>query len=155
MSVIANSPAGARTVVLASPRSFCAGVERAIAVVEQSLDQRGGPIYVRKQIVHNTHVVADPQGRGAVFVDELETVPDGAMVVFSAHGPGWSRPFSPPWPSSGSSPWSNARPLVRPSASACPPQCAPHLPCSAPHTSLEEAQQRDWSHPPVLGGSLP
>ena len=86
MSVTANNPAGARTVLLASPRSFCAGVERAIAVVEQLLDQRGGPIYVRKQIVHNTHVVADLQARGAVFVDELDAVPEGATVVFSAHG---------------------------------------------------------------------
>jgi 4-hydroxy-3-methylbut-2-en-1-yl diphosphate reductase len=86
MSVIANSPAGARAVLLASPRSFCAGVERAITIVERLLDQRGGPIYVRKQIVHNTHVVADLQARGAVFVDELDAVPDGATVVFSAHG---------------------------------------------------------------------
>ena len=76
----------ALTVLLASPRSFCAGVERAIAVVEQLLEARGGPIYVRKQIVHNTHVVADLQARGAVFVDELNSVPDGATVVFSAHG---------------------------------------------------------------------
>ncbi|MGH3962239.1 MAG: 4-hydroxy-3-methylbut-2-enyl diphosphate reductase [Pseudonocardiaceae bacterium] len=86
MSVTANSPAGARTVLLASPRSFCAGVERAIAVVEQLLDQRSDPIYVRKQIVHNIHVVADLQARGAVFVDELDDVPDKATVVFSAHG---------------------------------------------------------------------
>jgi 4-hydroxy-3-methylbut-2-enyl diphosphate reductase len=74
------------TVLLAAPRSFCAGVERAIEVVERLLDQRGGPIYVRKQIVHNTHVVADLQARGTVFVDELDAVPDGATVVFSAHG---------------------------------------------------------------------
>jgi 4-hydroxy-3-methylbut-2-en-1-yl diphosphate reductase len=74
------------TVLLASPRSFCAGVERAIAVVEQLLEARGGPVYVRKQIVHNTHVVADLQARGAVFVDELDAVPEGATVVFSAHG---------------------------------------------------------------------
>ncbi|MBV9143857.1 MAG: 4-hydroxy-3-methylbut-2-enyl diphosphate reductase [Pseudonocardiales bacterium] len=86
MSVIANSPAGARTVLLASPRSFCAGVERAIAVVERLLDQRGSPIYVRKQIVHNIHVVAGLQARGAVFVEELDAVPEGATVVFSAHG---------------------------------------------------------------------
>ncbi len=86
MSGTANDPAGARTILLASPRSFCAGVERAIAIVEQLLDQRGGPIYVRKQIVHNIHVVADLQARGAVFVDELDAVPDGATVVFSAHG---------------------------------------------------------------------
>ncbi|MFI9383912.1 4-hydroxy-3-methylbut-2-enyl diphosphate reductase [Kutzneria sp. NPDC052558] len=75
-----------RTVLLASPRSFCAGVDRAIEIVEQLLARRGGPIYVRKQIVHNTHVVADLSGRGAVFVDELGEVPAGATVVFSAHG---------------------------------------------------------------------
>ncbi|HKR52138.1 MAG TPA: 4-hydroxy-3-methylbut-2-enyl diphosphate reductase, partial [Pseudonocardiaceae bacterium] len=86
MSITASEPAEPRTVLLASPRSFCAGVERAIAVVEQLLDQRGGPIYVRKQIVHNIHVVADLQARGAVFVDELDAVPDGATAVFSAHG---------------------------------------------------------------------
>ncbi|MFI9816034.1 4-hydroxy-3-methylbut-2-enyl diphosphate reductase [Saccharothrix variisporea] len=73
-------------VLLASPRSFCAGVERAIEIVERLLAQRGGPIHVRKQIVHNTHVVADLEERGAVFVDELDAVPDGATVVFSAHG---------------------------------------------------------------------
>ena len=76
----------ALTVLLASPRSFCAGVERAIAVVEQLLEARGGPIYVRKQIVHNIHVVADLEARGAVFVEELDAVPDGGTVVFSAHG---------------------------------------------------------------------
>ena len=65
MSVTAHSPTGVRTVLLASPRSFCAGVERAIAIVEQLLDQRGGPIYVRRQIVHNIHVVTDLQARGA------------------------------------------------------------------------------------------
>jgi 4-hydroxy-3-methylbut-2-en-1-yl diphosphate reductase len=86
MSVTANNPPEPRTVLLAAPRSFCAGVERAITVVEQLLDQRGGPIYVRKQIVHNIHVVTDLQARGAVFVDELDAVPEGATVVFSAHG---------------------------------------------------------------------
>ena len=86
MSVTVSNSAGARTVLLAAPRSFCAGVDRAIAVVEQLLDRRGGPIYVRKQIVHNIHVVADLQARGAVFVDELDAVPEGATVVFSAHG---------------------------------------------------------------------
>jgi 4-hydroxy-3-methylbut-2-enyl diphosphate reductase len=75
-----------RTILLASPRSFCAGVERAIEVVEQLLERRGRPIYVRKQIVHNTHVVAELERRGAVFVDELDAVPEGATVVFSAHG---------------------------------------------------------------------
>jgi 4-hydroxy-3-methylbut-2-enyl diphosphate reductase len=77
---------GPREVVLAEPRSFCAGVDRAIQVVEQALEQRGAPVYVRKQIVHNRHVVADLQDRGAVFVEELGEVPSGATVVFSAHG---------------------------------------------------------------------
>jgi 4-hydroxy-3-methylbut-2-enyl diphosphate reductase len=77
---------GPRTVLLASPRSFCAGVERAIEIVERALEQRGRPIYVRKQIVHNVHVVSELRERGAVFVEELEEVPDGATVVFSAHG---------------------------------------------------------------------
>ncbi|WP_433004544.1 4-hydroxy-3-methylbut-2-enyl diphosphate reductase [Kribbella sp. CA-294648] len=75
-----------RTILLASPRSFCAGVERAIEVVEQLLERRGRPVYVRKQIVHNAHVVAELESRGAVFVDELDAVPEGATVVFSAHG---------------------------------------------------------------------
>jgi 4-hydroxy-3-methylbut-2-en-1-yl diphosphate reductase len=75
-----------RTVLLAAPRSFCAGVQRAIEVVERLLEQWGGPIYVRKQIVHNTHVVAELEARGAVFVDALDAVPDQATVVFSAHG---------------------------------------------------------------------
>jgi 4-hydroxy-3-methylbut-2-enyl diphosphate reductase len=74
------------TVLLASPRSFCAGVERAVEIVERALDQRGRPVYVRKQIVHNAHVVADLESRGAVFVDELDEVPPGSTVVFSAHG---------------------------------------------------------------------
>jgi 4-hydroxy-3-methylbut-2-en-1-yl diphosphate reductase len=75
-----------RTVLLASPRSFCAGVERAIEIVERALEQNEPPIYVRKQIVHNIHVVRDLERRGAVFVDELDEVPEGATVVFSAHG---------------------------------------------------------------------
>jgi 4-hydroxy-3-methylbut-2-enyl diphosphate reductase len=79
-------PAAPRTVLLASPRSLCAGVERAIEIVERALDLRGAPVYVRKQIVHNAHVVADLESRGAVFVEELDEVPDGAVVVFSAHG---------------------------------------------------------------------
>ncbi|MPY99927.1 MAG: 4-hydroxy-3-methylbut-2-enyl diphosphate reductase [Actinophytocola sp.] len=81
-----RSVAGPRTVVLASPRSFCAGVERAIETVERLLRAQGPPIYVRRQIVHNTHVVADLKARGAVFVDEVDEVPRGATVVFSAHG---------------------------------------------------------------------
>src|ERR671935_9705 len=75
-----------RTVLLAGPRSFCAGVERAIEIVERALEMRGAPVYVRKQIVHNVHVVADLERRGAVFVEELSEVPPGATVVFSAHG---------------------------------------------------------------------
>nr|WP_241563702.1 4-hydroxy-3-methylbut-2-enyl diphosphate reductase [Micromonospora costi] len=72
--------------LLAAPRSFCAGVERAIAVVEQALERHGPPVYVRKEIVHNARVVADLRARGAVFVNELDEVPDGALTVFSAHG---------------------------------------------------------------------
>jgi 4-hydroxy-3-methylbut-2-enyl diphosphate reductase len=75
-----------RTIVLAAPRSFCAGVERAVEIVERLLAARPGPIYVRKQIVHNTHVVEELTARGAIFVDELDEVPAGATVVFSAHG---------------------------------------------------------------------
>src|SRR6266566_2569757 len=71
---------------LAGPRSFCAGVDRAIEIVERALELQGKPVYVRKQIVHNTRVVGDLEDRGAVFVDELDQVPDGATVVFSAHG---------------------------------------------------------------------
>jgi 4-hydroxy-3-methylbut-2-enyl diphosphate reductase len=79
-------PAPGREVTLASPRAFCAGVERAIEVVERALDRHGPPVYVRRQIVHNAHVVADLERRGAVFVAELDDVPDAAPVVFSAHG---------------------------------------------------------------------
>jgi 4-hydroxy-3-methylbut-2-en-1-yl diphosphate reductase len=75
-----------RRVLLASPRSFCAGVERAIEIVELALEQHGAPVYVRKQIVHNATVVAELEQAGAIFVAELNEVPDGAMVVFSAHG---------------------------------------------------------------------
>ena len=77
---------GARSVLLAEPRSFCAGVDRAIEVVERALDQRGAPVYVRKQIVHNQHVVADLRARGARFVNEIDEVPAGETVVLSAHG---------------------------------------------------------------------
>jgi 4-hydroxy-3-methylbut-2-enyl diphosphate reductase len=77
---------GPRRVLLAAPRSFCAGVVRAIDVVDRALDQRGAPVYVRRQIVHNSHVVSRLEARGAVFVDELDEVPWGATVVFSAHG---------------------------------------------------------------------
>ncbi|HUW79530.1 MAG TPA: 4-hydroxy-3-methylbut-2-enyl diphosphate reductase, partial [Acidocella sp.] len=73
-------------VILAQPRGFCAGVERAIDIVERALVKFGPPIYVRHEIVHNRHVVEDLRARGAVFVDELDEVPEGAMTVFSAHG---------------------------------------------------------------------
>jgi 4-hydroxy-3-methylbut-2-enyl diphosphate reductase len=73
-------------VVLAQPRGFCAGVERAIEIVERALKKYGAPIYVRHEIVHNRHVVEDLRARGAVFVDEIDEVPPGAITVFSAHG---------------------------------------------------------------------
>ena len=73
-------------VILAQPRGFCAGVERAIQIVERALKKFGPPIYVRHEIVHNRHVVDDLRQRGAIFVDELDQVPDGAMTIFSAHG---------------------------------------------------------------------
>ena len=73
-------------VVLAQPRGFCAGVERAIEIVERALRKYGPPIYVRHEIVHNRHVVDDLRTRGAVFVDELDEVPPGGMTIFSAHG---------------------------------------------------------------------
>ena len=73
-------------VVLAQPRGFCAGVERAIEIVERAIAKFGPPIYVRHEIVHNRHVVEDLRQRGAVFVDEIDQVPPGAMTIFSAHG---------------------------------------------------------------------
>ncbi len=77
---------GRKRVTLAAPRGYCAGVDRAVITVEKALDTYGSPIYVRKQIVHNRHVVENLQQRGAIFVDELDEVPAGATVVFSAHG---------------------------------------------------------------------
>ena len=76
----------ARRVLVASPRSFCAGVVRAIDIVEKLLERHGPPVYVRHEIVHNVHVVRDLEERGAVFVDSEEDVPEGALVVLSAHG---------------------------------------------------------------------
>src|ERR1700710_2745476 len=75
-----------RAVRLAAPRGYCAGVDRAVITVEKALDLYGSPVYVRKQIVHNKHVVANLESRGAIFVEELAEVPTGATVVFSAHG---------------------------------------------------------------------
>ncbi len=74
------------TVLLAAPRGYCAGVERAVDAVERALEQHDGPVYVRKQIVHNLHVVRGLEDKGAVFVEELDEVPEGAVVVLSAHG---------------------------------------------------------------------
>ncbi len=75
-----------KRVLLAKPRGYCAGVDRAVEAVEQALEQHGAPVYVRKQIVHNRHVVETLEARGAVFVDRTEEVPEGALLVFSAHG---------------------------------------------------------------------
>src|SRR5215213_258903 len=75
-----------RAVLLAAPRGYCAGVDRAVITVEKALDLYGSPVYVRKQIVHNKHVVANLESRGAIFVEELDEVPEGKTVVFSAHG---------------------------------------------------------------------
>jgi 4-hydroxy-3-methylbut-2-enyl diphosphate reductase len=75
-----------KRVLLASPRGYCAGVERAVETVERALDHYGAPVYVRKQIVHNIHVVRDLEARGAIFVEEETEVPEGATVVYSAHG---------------------------------------------------------------------
>jgi 4-hydroxy-3-methylbut-2-enyl diphosphate reductase len=73
-------------VLLADPRGYCAGVDRAVVAVERALEIHGAPVYVRKQIVHNKHVVATLERRGAIFVDETDEVPEGSVVVFSAHG---------------------------------------------------------------------
>ncbi len=75
-----------KRVLLAKPRGYCAGVDRAVEAVERALEQHGAPVYVRKQIVHNRHVVETLSERGAVFVDETDEVPPGSLVVFSAHG---------------------------------------------------------------------
>jgi 4-hydroxy-3-methylbut-2-en-1-yl diphosphate reductase len=84
----AQAPASSRPkqVVLAAPRGYCAGVDRAVITVEKALETYGPPIYVRKQIVHNRHVVENLEHRGAIFVEQLEEVPEGSTVVFSAHG---------------------------------------------------------------------
>ena len=81
-----NERSTERKVLLAAPRGYCAGVDRAVVTVEKALDLYGAPVYVRKQIVHNKHVVETLESRGAIFVDEVEEVPEGATVVFSAHG---------------------------------------------------------------------
>ncbi|MFI1911791.1 4-hydroxy-3-methylbut-2-enyl diphosphate reductase [Nocardia sp. NPDC020380] len=87
---IVRSAAGAadapKRVLLAEPRGYCAGVDRAVETVEKALEKHGAPIYVRKEIVHNRHVVETLRDRGVIFVDETSEVPEGALVVFSAHG---------------------------------------------------------------------
>ena len=75
-----------KRVVVAAPRGYCAGVDRAVVTVEKALERFGAPVYVRKQIVHNKHVVEGLEAKGAIFVEELDEVPDGALVIFSAHG---------------------------------------------------------------------
>jgi 4-hydroxy-3-methylbut-2-en-1-yl diphosphate reductase len=82
----AETSVGVKRILLAKPRGYCAGVDRAVQTVEHALDQYGAPVYVRKQIVHNLHVVRSLEARGAVFVEENEDVPEGSIVVFSAHG---------------------------------------------------------------------
>jgi 4-hydroxy-3-methylbut-2-enyl diphosphate reductase len=84
---VSDTPADRpKKVLLAAPRGYCAGVDRAVITVEKALDLYGAPVYVRKQIVHNRHVVSTLEQRGAVFVDETDQVPEGATVIFSAHG---------------------------------------------------------------------
>ncbi|MGH3745436.1 MAG: 4-hydroxy-3-methylbut-2-enyl diphosphate reductase, partial [Mycobacteriales bacterium] len=75
-----------KKVLLARPRGYCAGVDRAVLTVERALELHGAPVYVRKQIVHNAHVVHDLEAKGAIFVEETDEVPEDAIVVFSAHG---------------------------------------------------------------------
>ena len=78
--------AGSRKVLLAAPRGYCAGVDRAVIAVEKALEHYGAPVYVRKEIVHNKYVVGTLEERGAIFVDETDEVPEGSLLVFSAHG---------------------------------------------------------------------
>jgi 4-hydroxy-3-methylbut-2-enyl diphosphate reductase len=82
----AGAPKQVHDVLLAEPRGFCAGVDRAIEIVERALDQFGAPIYVRHEIVHNTYVVNDLKAKGAIFIEDLAEVPPGATLIFSAHG---------------------------------------------------------------------
>nr|WP_323741244.1 4-hydroxy-3-methylbut-2-enyl diphosphate reductase [Microbacterium sp. VKM Ac-2870] len=81
-----NPVRGHKKVLLASPRGYCAGVDRAVIAVEKALERYGAPVYVRKQIVHNIHVVTELETKGAIFVEEVDEVPEGSHVVFSAHG---------------------------------------------------------------------
>src|ERR1700729_4427306 len=85
-SAAAPQAASTKKIILLRPRGFCAGVVRAIDVVKIALDLYGAPIYVRKEIVHNRHVVDELRGAGAIFVEELDEVPEGGRAIFSAHG---------------------------------------------------------------------
>ena len=86
MGAMTQTATSTKRVLLAQPRGYCAGVERAVDTVEKALEIHGAPVYVRKQIVHNKHVVADLEAKGAIFVDDTEEVPEGSIVVLSAHG---------------------------------------------------------------------
>lgn len=83
---LSGETSNTKRVLLASPRGYCAGVDRAVIAVEKALDHHGAPVYVRKEIVHNKHVVSSLQKRGAIFVNEVDEVPPGSVLVFSAHG---------------------------------------------------------------------
>src|SRR5919112_2834615 len=85
--VAAAAPvSGSKKVLLAAPRGYCAGVDRAVIAVEKALEHYGAPVYVRKEIVHNKFVVGTLEEQGAVFVDETDEVPEGSLLIFSAHG---------------------------------------------------------------------
>lgn len=84
--LVNNPVAGEKKVLLAAPRGYCAGVDRAVIAVEKAIERFGAPVYVRKQIVHNIHVVRELESRGVIFVDEIAEVPEGSNIVFSAHG---------------------------------------------------------------------
>src|SRR3977135_1221390 len=86
MFVPSPATAAPKRVLLAAPRGYCAGVDRAVQTVERALELYGAPVYVRKEIVHNKHVVEELSKRGAIFVEQETEVPEGEMVVFSAHG---------------------------------------------------------------------
>ena len=98
MPTLADLVAPGAEILLAEPRGFCAGVDRAIEIVERAITRFGAPIYVRHEIVHNTYVVNDLKTKGAIFIEDLADVPPGATLVFSAHGVSravWPHPAPP------------------------------------------------------------